>query len=693
VSTLGSTSEPTTGAVYFGLNSTNHHAIKLTMPSGGPWEISRVGAWCAGMNETANVKVCVWNSGGTLLGSTSTFSLAGSALAIGNSVKAEGDLTSPVTVDGGDVIYCGIARDPADNTQFSTRSGTRYDKTSASWPASMSGSASVSGAIGAYLADYHSANVAPSAPTGLNPTGDERVDTGRTITYSGTRSDPDSGDTLTGYELEVWSDGHGAKLYTTGAVTASGTTFSTARTLPSGYNAGSAYYEWRARTKDSGGLWGAWSAYQRFRPNSVPTTPPYPTVEYDSLAPLITGTFSDPDPGNVPSQAEIHVERTDTGADMWLSGAFAISTSPWSRTYAGSALAWGVQYRFRYRTRDALGGWSAWGAYRTITLVQPLGPSAMSPKTESPRQATLTPTLTVAHSATFRNDEIEVYAANSLTSTKLWTRPITADYGAVTSKAYTYAGSALAWGTTYYWRARIEDTSGVVSTWSALYPFRINALPTAPTIEVATDAGVPAVLNSNGSLVTTDTTPLLTAAFDDPDLGEGDTPSARSIEVRRKDTGAALAGYPVTSGTGPTHTLGTALTADTVYEVRWGYRDAAGQPAGSYTYSGWTPIKASALPTVAATGPASPIPDSTPTMTWTFSGAASKPQAGYRVLIFDRGPTGALYPDGEQEVHDSGPIAGTALSYAVPPQVLADLHDYRWELHAVDSDGLERIVT
>ena len=35
----------------------------------------------------------------------------------------------------------------------------------------MSGSSAVSGAIGAYIADYHSANVAPNAPADLNPTG------------------------------------------------------------------------------------------------------------------------------------------------------------------------------------------------------------------------------------------------------------------------------------------------------------------------------------------------------------------------------------------------------------------------------------------------------------------------------------------------------------------------------------------
>lgn len=698
MATLGSTAEPTTGAVYFGLNSTNHHAILLTLPSGGPWEISRVGAWCAGMNETANVKVCVWSAGGSLLGQTAAFSLAGPALGIGNSTKAEGNLTTPVVVAGGTAVYVGIARDPQDNTQFSTRSGTRLDKTSSSWPASLSGGSTVSGAIGAYIADYHSANVAPNAPVSLDPTGNEVVNTGRTITYKGTRSDPDSGDYITGFEVQVWNDGH-TTLLQSGSYDLSGTptTFSKSLTLPSGYNA-DRLYDWRARTKDSGGLWGPWSAYQGFRANSPPNTPSAPTVDTDTLAPTIGGSFSDPDPGATLAAVQVEVERVSPAADMWVSADIAKTAAPWTTVYAGSVLAWGTAYRARYRTKDQYGAYSAWGAWRDFTPVQPVGPSNLTPRTESPRQSTLVPTLTVGHSSTFRNDEVEVYAANSLTSTKLWTKSWDAvDYAAVATKARPYgtggtAATALAWGTTYYWRARIEDAAGVVSLWSNLVPFRTNALPTASVVTVTNPDGT-APPEPGGVAVVTAARPILVAPFEDPDLEAGDTPGARVVEVRRKDTQAALAGYPVTVGLTPSHTLATDLVLEVTYEARFGWRDAAGQPAGTYVYTAWRELRRSTAPTVALVAPAAggTVPESTPLLDWTYASVPGKAQAAHQVVLSDLGPLGS--PIEEVVVHDSGLLGGPDTAYTVPAGIIANGRQYRWTVTVVDSDGLQGVLT
>ena len=698
MATLGSTAEPTTGQVSFGLNTTNHHAILLAMPAGGPWEISRVGAWCAGWGEVTNVRVCVWSAGGTLLGRTGVFSLASMALAIGNNTKAEADLESPVTVDGGTNVYVGIARDPADNTQFGTRSGTRLDKYSATWPASIAGGSSVSGAIGAYIADYHSSNVAPSAPVGRTPFGNEVVNTGRTITYRASMSDPDAGDYITAAEVQVWNDGHTTLLQTVGVpITGKPGSYAYAITLPSGYNA-DRFYEWRTRTRDSGNLWSPWSSYARFRANSVPNTPPAPTVDTDTLTPNIGGVFTDPDPGNTISKVYIHVERVDTGTDMWVPGELPVTVTPWSIPYAGAVLSWGVKYRARYWVRDNYGAGSSWGAFREFTPVQPIGPSAMTPRTESPRQMSLTPTLTVAQAATFRNDEVEVYAGSTIASTRLWAKTWDAvDYAAVTTKARPYgtgggAATPLAWGSTYYWRARIEDAAGAISAWSNLYPFRINALPTAPVV-TAVYNGVSleqAVRNPAGVFVTSDSTPAIDAPFTDPDTGEGDAASARHWHVRRKDTGALH--QEATTGTTGSFTVSTPLLADVVYEVRMGYRDAAGQPAGTYVYGPWAEVKYSGKPVVATVAPTAgaAVPESTPLLDWNYTSAGGKAQTTHQVLLYDQGPVGA--PIEEVQVHDSGLLGGLDTAYTVPPGIIQNGRQYRWEVRVTDSDGLPGVL-
>ena len=62
MATLGSTSEPTTFAEGYGLNSVNQMAQALTLPSGGPWRIYRLGGHLAGWNSTARYRLVLWSS-------------------------------------------------------------------------------------------------------------------------------------------------------------------------------------------------------------------------------------------------------------------------------------------------------------------------------------------------------------------------------------------------------------------------------------------------------------------------------------------------------------------------------------------------------------------------------------------------------------------------------------------------------
>jgi hypothetical protein len=662
MATLGSTAEPTTGATYYGLNTTNHFAVLLTMPAGGPWEISRIGFYAAGMNETAQVRGCIWSGSGTLLGRTPSYSLAGVALAIGNSTKVEGDLETPITVAGGAGVYVGFARDPADDTQFSTRSGNRAQWYSSSWPSSFGSWSSVAGAIGAYIADYHSANSAPNAPTSLDPSANEVVNSGTAPVVKGTRSDPDSGDYITAYQVVVYDDNGTTVRYDSGKISVSGspTSFSRTVSLPSAHK----YYKWKGRTWDKDGVAGPYTAQQRFYANAVPSTPGAPTVDTDTLVPTISGTFTDS--GDTASAVQIEVGLNATpNTSTWASGDTAVTGTSWSKAYAGTALAWGVAYRCRYRTKDSHGAYSSWSAYKVFTPVQPTGASNMTPRTTNPRLNDLTPDLSIAHSATFRNDEYQVAAtealgnAGTLLKSKVWTGT---DYAAVSAKVYTYDGLPLAWGGTYVWRARIElSADGTITAWSPWYSFRMNAEP----------AGASAMTPANG-IVLTDTTPELAANFSDPDLDQGDTPTLVTLEVRNNGTDAlvfsqtGIAPVPGVAADGQSYShvvsVSPALAAEVTYKWRIRFTDAMGLQGA---FSPYALFKVSAGPTVTATAPGATVTESTPTLDWAFSSPAGKAQSSYRVQLFDKGPAGA--PSYAQAMAALAPWAYYRLGEAVGP--------------------------
>lgn len=680
MATLGSTSEPTTGAVYFGLNSTNHHAILLTMPEGGPWEITRLGAWIAGMDATPNARLCLWSPGGSLLEMTPQFAVSnGGGLAIGASIKHEADLETPYVATGGQQLYVGVARDPAEAMQFGTRSGTRLDKTSASWPTSLSGAGSVSGAIGAFIANYQSANVAPNAPTSLSPSGSAVVSSGTAPVLSGTRSDPD-GDNMTYVQIIVYRDNGTTVVYDSGKVSDTGTTFARTVTLPNSHE----HFKWKARTWDSEGLAGPYSAQQRFYANAVPSTPSAPNVTTDTLTPLIDGSFTD----SGDTLAAVQIEVTDNASpytSRWASGDITksgASGSSWNQTYAGSALSYGGSYRARYRVKDSHGAYSSWSAWKTFTLTQPAGPSNLTPRTQTPRLTDLTPDLSIAHSALFQNDEIQVYAANSLTSTLLWNKAKEgADYTDTLGPVVrTYAGTALTDGQTVYWRARIELADGTDTLWSPLYPIQFNAAPSIPT-----------GLEPTGGEVLSTLTPDLLATFADPD--PGDTPLNADIEVQRVSDSAAMWTSNANTGfnaDGVVTYAGTALVYETQYRWRVRFRDAAGLVGA---YSAWNVFKVSQAPSASGVTPVggAAVSESTPTLDWTFSSPGGKAQQAFRVRLFDKGPTGANYAD-EELVHDSGFLTSTATQYDVPFGILLDDHDYRWELTVRDTDLLDFVL-
>lgn len=537
------------------------------------------------------------------------------------------------------------------------------------------GSRHKSGYVPTLEVDY-TTNTAPNAPTGLFPTGDTVRNTGPSTTLSGVRSDPDAGDYITAYQTELYADDGTTLLKASGTVTVSGSPTTFSRT--EGGLAGRTFYKWRARTRDKSSVWGPWSTLQRFYLNTPPNAPT--GLQATTVGtPTFSGQFSDPDAGETFPQVQLEVERVSDSVQMWSSGDLATSGSSFSKAYAGTALTVGVNYRVRARAKDASGAYGAWSAWLTFAPVTGSGPT-VTPNIAA-KVNTLTPSIVVAQGAAFVNHEIEV--ADAITGTPLrWDPAPGVDYAAATSKATTYAGTALAWGGTYYVRARV-NIGGVWQAWSAWQPFRVNANPSAPS--GLTIAGGPP-----GS-VTTDTTPDLSATFEDPDKATyGDTVSRAEHEITRVDTGAHVGGSPIVKTTGTIMTATpTALPVDVPLRYRVRTRDNSGNGIDG-AWSSYAAFRVSVAPTVGATSPAggAVIASTFATLDWTFTGSGGKTQATYRVRVFDT-TAGAGQ---EVLVYDTGVILGTATEHALPLGTLVNGRSYRWQVDVTDTDGLAGVL-
>lgn len=546
-----------------------------------------------------------------------------------------------------------------------------------------------------YVSITYETNTAPNAPTGLSPTGNALIHTGTVFTAGGTRSDPDAGDYITAYQIQVFKDDAVTLVQDTGGVGVSGTPTTFSASLSVGGYGANKYYQWRARTRDKGSVWGPYSALQRVKLNTVPNVPTSLSVVNDTLTPTMSGSFSDPDSGDTMTAVQIQVFRTSDGATMWDSGDIAASGASWAKVYGGSALAWSTGYQFRARVKDSNAAYSGWSGYVYWTTAQPAGP------TQSPRTTTAgvpyggkindtTPDLTITYPENFTDHEIYVYSNQA--GTNLFFSSLPSAYAATTSKVVTLP--TVSPGVTYYWKARVFIAS--TSTWSQWAgfvsgqsgnlssAFYVNTLPSAPINVVARNDvnSVPLRRTSDGVYIVTTITPLLEAEYTDVDLGPyGDLPSARQIEIYNDATSALVHSN---ENLAPTYTVPMAysvpaatLAFETTYKVRWRFQD------NSDTYGSWSPymrFKCTQPSTVGSVTPSGTVSSPAFTATWSASSPGGKAQGKYQLAI--------KRVSDDVTVYDTGEVVSSVESHDVPAGHLINATDYAIEVTTVDTDGV-----
>ena len=161
--------------------------------------------------------------------------------------------------------------------------------------------------------------------------------------------------------------------------------------------------------------------------------------------------------------------------------------------------------------------------------------------------------------------EVEVWTGSGGTGTNM----LDTGEQVSTAQSYTYDGSALSDGSTYYYRVRVKDSQGTWSDWSEL-AFTMNTAPTAPSLSSPTDGSE-----------TTDTTPDLVVNNGSDADGDALTYYFEIDTADTFDTADKQSSSGVSEGTDTTTwTVPNALTDNTVWY--WRCRSYDG-----YEYSSW----------------------------------------------------------------------------------------------------------
>jgi hypothetical protein len=216
-------------------------------------------------------------------------------------------------------------------------------------------------------------NQAPTAPTGLTPSGGSIVDRTAAQVFGWTRNDPDAGDYQTKYELRYRLVGAGS--WTTLAEVVSGTT---SHTFAANFFA-AGNYEWQVRLADQLGVWSPFSASAFFTAAVPPAAP-------GITAPVNGSTLASAD-GEVvwtaPDQSAFQARRVaDAAGAADPNTVYYDSGTVVSAAARNHGLTFSVNNRWEHvqvRVRDSNNLWSTWSSVRVqVSYTPPAAPTLVA---------------------------------------------------------------------------------------------------------------------------------------------------------------------------------------------------------------------------------------------------------------------------------------------------------------------------
>jgi len=359
-----------------------------------------------------------------------------------------------------------------------------------------------SSAARAYVVIDYETNTEPNAPTNLTPTGGAVVQS-MTPTFNLTRSDPDSGDYITKYAIEVL-DASNVRVYHSGEISVGGSPTSVSHvygsaaspTTPPVALIEGATYKWRAYTKDKAGEAGPVSSLQEFVPNAPPSAPTVvvtssPVNDINDSTPSFNISHNDEGDPNMYGYQFIINNVTDGDAVAFDSGNIDVSGAPEpTKAVTSSPLTFGKLYRIRARTQDNQGIWGPFSASVQFTLHKAAAPTNLTPTGNE--LTNTTPYLSGDRGSTpdiITAFWLRVYTDDESSTPLPATRYTTGiDPGGV-GFSKLYAGSTLSAATYYKWQSMVETDSGDTSAWSILSRFFV-ADATVPSITSPATTGI-----------------------------------------------------------------------------------------------------------------------------------------------------------------------------------------------------------
>ena len=554
------------------------------------------------------------------------------------------------------------------------------------------------------LSVTYNSNTAPNAPTSLSPTGGGFT-TSKVL--SATFSDPDSGDSMSGFQAQISTgSGFSTILYDSGEIADTGTSIAHTHTAALTYN--TTYY-WRARTKDAAGLWGPYSdGTASFKLNTKPNTPSNLTPSggsiVSSLTPTFSGSSSDPDSGDSLALARIRVYRSSDNRMEWDSGEFASGVASFTKIFGSGGttynnLSLNTSYYWTALVKDSNGASSSTSSSATFTTYAS-GVGEMTPSVTAGNGwvKTLTPSFNFVTPVNMNQYWIRLYDTNGTLIRTIGPTAVS-PVATTLAAAYVYAGApALEWGNRYQWTAQFRDTNSVTQSESAKEVFWTNAAPVANNIFPANNQAVTSI------------NPAIEVGFADQDLSNGfaDSPTALSIEVSRtsdsvimytmsKTASLSSVSNALSQGAGVTTTAGAGgvtLTKNIQYRYRSSYTDNSASANAVGSYSEYVYFKPTDGPSAAykttggyTTGVADSdlttgkINNSLPELSYTFTGAYSKTQKSRRLRIIETSSSNAIR-------YDSGFVLTSEVTLTVPDSIILNNATYKFEITVTDTDDL-----